>query len=169
MPSFSRHLALLAYFACAVGVTCHIHLEDGVDTTYPIHHQLEDKSSIFSARYETTMAGCHEKFSKHECDFTERTRLQMNLDQPSSQYNYTTIGFKKTRVPHDIWEGIQEFYSKNREEEHPEMLPRGDTHVNSWDSVTKMVNIDDPVSNHLPSSQSCCIFDFMIYLVTTES
>jgi hypothetical protein len=123
MPSIFQHLALLAQYVCAVGASDQVRLEDGVDTTYPIHHQLEDKSSIFSVRYETTMAGCHEKFSKHECDFTERTRLQMNLDQPSSQHNYTTIGFKKTKVPHDIWEDIQEFYSKNKEEEHPEILP----------------------------------------------
>lgn len=146
LPSF-RHLALLTYSVCAVGTSGQIRLEDGVDVTYPIHHQLDDKSSIFSVRYEATMAGCHEKFSKHECDFTERTRLQMNLNQPSSQHNYTSIGFKKTRVPHDIWEDIQNFYAKNREEEHPEILPRGNTYVNSWDSVTQMVNIDDPVSN----------------------
>jgi hypothetical protein len=161
MPSVFRHLALLTYSVCAVGASDEVRLEDGVDITYPIHHQLKDKSSIFSVRYEATMAGCHEKFSKHECDFTERTRLQMNLDQPSSQHNYTTMGFKKTKVPLDIWEDIQEFYTKNREEEHPEILPRGNTYVNSWESITQMVNIDDPVKDRPDLQCDCCrIFFF---------
>ena len=69
----------------------------------------------------------------------------MNMDQPSSQHNYTEVGFKKIRTPDNIWGDIQKFYAKNKDEEQPELWPRANTYVNSWDSVTQMVSFDDRV------------------------
>lgn len=142
---FMKALICLIFVASKLKAMAEVRFEDGVDVTFPIHHQLTDKSSMFAVRYEKTMAGCYEKYSKTECDNTERTRWQMNIDQPSSQHNYTEIGFKKTRVPVDIWSDILKFYATNKENEHPELWPRANTYVNSWDSVTQMVTFDNAV------------------------
>lgn len=37
------------------------------------------------------MEGCYKKYSRHECDSTERDRMLMNLEQPRTQHNYTEI------------------------------------------------------------------------------
>ena len=45
-----------------------------------------------------------------DCDATERARMAMNLQQPPSEFNYTEMGFKKTKVPAGIWAEIKEFW-----------------------------------------------------------
>lgn len=122
-----------------------VRFEDGVDVTFPIHHQLRDTSSIFATRYAKTMAGCYAKYTKEECDAMESSRLNMNMDQPSSQHNYSDVGFKKIRTPDAIWGDIQKFYAQNNDKEVPELWPRANTYVNSWDSATQMVSFEDNV------------------------
>ena len=145
MQFLSRVALILLCFEFTSAVPEEVKFEDGVDVTFPIHHQMKDTSSIFATRYANTMAGCYSKYSKEECDATESRRLQMNMDQPSSQHNYTEVGFKKIRTPDNIWGDIQKFYAKNKDEEQPELWPRANTYVNSWDSVTQMVSFDDRV------------------------
>jgi hypothetical protein len=114
----------------------------GVDVSYPIHGYIT-KNTIFKRRYEQSMKGCYEKFSRAECDGNERARINMNLDQPRSQHNYTEIGFKKTRVPDDIWQEIISFYEANKDKQKLENWPRGNTYTNNWDSPTYMVSFED--------------------------
>ena len=145
MQFLSKVVVFLLCLELTSAVSGKFSLEDGVDITFPIHHQMKDNSSIFATRYAKTMTGCYEKYSKKECDATESRRMQMNMYQPSRQHNYTNVGFKKVRTPEKIWGDIKKFYTKNKDEEHPELWPRANTYVNSWDSVSQMVSFDDSV------------------------
>ena len=118
----------------------------GVDVSFPIHRYLADKSSIFYQRYQKTMAGCYEAYSKRECDSTERARMEMNLEQPGNQHNYTELGFKKTRVPDEIFKDILTFYEEHKNDEKLENWPRGNTYVNNWESPSYMISFEDRVS-----------------------
>lgn len=116
----------------------------GVDISFPIHHYIDkSKSPIGHKRYADMMRGCYTKFSPRECDATERARMEMNKDQPSSQHNYTDIGFKKMKAPAAAWEPLINFFEANKDKEKLENWPRGNTYVNSWDSPTYMVSFED--------------------------
>ena len=120
--------------------------EYGVDVTFPIHRNIKDKNSIFYKRYQETMAGCYKAYSKSSCDATEHARIEMNLRQPRGQHNYTEIGFKKTRVPEELFKEIKQFYEENKDKDHLEAWPAGNTYVNNWASPTYMISFEDRVS-----------------------
>lgn len=118
--------------------------EYGVDISFPIHHYIDNsKAPFFAKRYADMMKGCYDKFSRRECDATERARMDMNLNQPRSQHNYTEIGFKKVRAPAAAWEPLIAFYEANKDAEKLEDWPRGNTYVNSWDSPSYMVSLEN--------------------------
>lgn len=114
----------------------------GVDVSTPIHHYL-NKKTHFGKQYYNMISGCYAAYSQRECDSTEQARLQMNLDQPKSQYNYTEMGFKKMKVPEDIWSKIIAYYEENKDKLKPEKWPRGNTYTNNWLSPTYMVSFED--------------------------
>jgi hypothetical protein len=114
----------------------------GVDVTFPIHRSIKS-NSYFGKRYNRNIKGCYEKFSKRECDANERARLEMNLEQPATQYNYTELGFKKVKIPSDIWGDILKFYNNNKYKQIAEKWPRGNTFVNSWSSPSYMISFED--------------------------
>jgi prolyl 4-hydroxylase len=117
----------------------------GVDISFPIHHYIDkSRSPIGHQRYQDMMKGCYEKYSKRECDGTERARMDMNMAQPGSQHNYTEIGFKKLKAPPAAWAPLIAFYEANKNNLKPENWPRGNTYVNSWDSPTYMVSLENP-------------------------
>jgi hypothetical protein len=118
----------------------------GVDVSFPIHRYIKDKSSVFYKRYQESMDGCYKAYSKGSCDATELARMEMNFEQPRSQHNYTEIGFKKMRVPDDLFEEILLFYHANKDKESSEEWPRGNTYVNNWISPTYMISFEDQVS-----------------------
>ena len=118
----------------------------GVDVSYPMHRYIQDRGSIFSKRYETSLAGCYKAYSKAACDSTENQRMTMNLAQPRMQHNYTELGFKKTRLPDDIFREILQFYDDNKKNEKLEHWPPGNTFVNHWDSPSYMISFEDRVS-----------------------
>lgn len=91
------------------------------------------------------MKGCYDHASRSACDATERARVAMNLEQPPTQFNYTEIGFKKTRVPDDIWAEILKFWEANKHKEVLEDWPKGNTYVNNWESPTFMVSFENKV------------------------
>jgi hypothetical protein len=51
----------------------------GVDHSFPIHHYLDGQDTIFSRRYKEMIDACYKKYSKMECQSTERDRINMNL------------------------------------------------------------------------------------------
>jgi len=122
--------------------------EYGVDVSYPIHYGLNLKSENpvirhFAERYDKMIKGCYEKYSFRECDANERARLEMSREQPSTQVNYTEIGFKKTRAPDSAWKPLIEFWERNKDNEKAEQWPRGNTYVNNWEAASHMVNFED--------------------------
>ena len=114
----------------------------GVDHSYPIHHPLDD-SSFYGKQYNELLQGCYERYSKSECDETERSRIEMNLDQPRTQHNYTDIGFKKMRAPAALWDPIIQFYELNKAKAKPEQWYRANTYTNNWVSPTTMISFED--------------------------
>jgi hypothetical protein len=67
----------------------------------------------------------------------------MNQEQPAQQHNYTELGFKKLRVPDEIWTDLRAFYDANKENEKIENWPRGNTYVNHWDAPSYMIGLED--------------------------
>ena len=115
----------------------------GVDVTYPVHHYIE-QDSFFKQRYEKIIQGCYDKFSQRLCSATEGARLEMNRNQPSQHYNYTEVGFKKGKIPEGIYQEILDFWEEHKEADRKdERWARGNTYVNSWETTTYMVNIED--------------------------
>jgi prolyl 4-hydroxylase len=86
---------------------------------------------------------CYEKYSRRECDSTEKARVQMNLDQPQHHHNYTTLGFKKLKAPDSLFTILSNFFMTNKDNAVPEAWPRGNTYVNHWTSPTEMVSLED--------------------------
>jgi len=119
--------------------------EYGVDVTFPIHHYLNVNSKhatkrLFAERYRDYMKGCIDAYSKRECEGNERARVDMNFNQPRSQHNYTEMGFKKMRIPDELWRDLQEFWDENKAKERVESWPRGNTYVNHWSTPSYMVS-----------------------------
>lgn len=114
----------------------------GVDVTFPIHHHL-DRSSEYGQRYRTMMNGCYQRYSRRECDMTETQRIDMNMDQPRTQHNYTDLGFQKLKVPEQLWTLISQFYETNRDRTALENWPRGNTYTNHWDSPTEFISVEN--------------------------
>lgn len=114
----------------------------GVDVTFPIHHKLNPNSE-YGQKYAKMMQGCYDAYTKRECDMVEEQRIDMSLLQPSSQHNYTELGFKKMKVPENVWEAISAFWTKNKDNPAPEKWPRGNTYTNHWDAPTEFVSVDD--------------------------
>ena len=114
----------------------------GVDYSFPIHH-YQTRDNFFKARYDKWMSDCYAAYSQRECDATERARLEMALEQPPTHFNYTELGFKKGKVPEDLFRDILDFYEENKEKKKPEQWPRGNTYVNAWEVPTYMVNFED--------------------------
>ena len=95
-----------------------IHEDYGVDVSFPIHYStFREPDNVHAQRYRKTMDGCYKAFGRHECDATERARIDMNRNQPRTQHNYTEIGFKKTRVPAHMWKDILSFWEENKDKE----------------------------------------------------
>ena len=49
-----------------------------------------------------------------QCVTQDQIRMNMNTKQPSSVYNYTTTGYKKTRVPTELYQEIKLFFETNK-------------------------------------------------------
>lgn len=114
----------------------------GVDTSYAIHHPLNPKT-YWGQQYEKMMAGCYEKFGRNQCLANDMARIEMNLDQPRTQHNYTDIGFKKIKAPKKLMDIILAFYNPNKGKETPEKWPPGSIYVNHWVSPTYMISFEN--------------------------
>ena len=137
--------AVVTLFCMIVGASAFT-VEEGVDISSPMHHAIQNRSSMFAKRHEETMAQCYATYSQTECEIAEQQRLATNRDQPKMQHNYTEVGFKLSRVPDSIMQDIQKFYQDNKDREQPEIWTRGFSSINSWVSPTTMVRLEDPVN-----------------------
>lgn len=121
--------------------------EYGLDTTYPACRLLDAKENpFFASRYQAVIEGCYRTYSFEECNASERQRMEINSQQPSTHVNYTETGFVKLQLPDPAWRALMEFYEMHKTKERPENWNRGDTYVNHWEAPTMVVDIG--ISDH---------------------
>lgn len=147
-------------------------VEYGVDISFPIHHattsdnyawlphNLEPESHATprkyrdmsvqplgdtNARYKEFIEGCATAFGNKgkRCYQCEADRVAMSLRQPQSMQNYTDVGFKKIKCPHDLWVLLKDFWDKNKEKAKTEQWGVGNTYTNNWASPTTFVSVED--------------------------
>lgn len=135
-----------SFFGSSISTAENVELLDpsnyGVDHSFPIHNYL-NKNNPYEKSYRTMLKGCYSLYSRRECESTEEDRIFMNRDQPRTQHNYTEVGFKKVKVPKEVWDAVSEFFNKNKNSKLLEEWPRGNTYVNHWDSPTYMVSFEN--------------------------
>jgi len=117
------------------------------------------------AVYDNFMQGCHDYYTPgtllyqqtHDpssssdsdrsqgfaCDMTEHDRIQMNLRQPASMQNYTTMGFHKIKCPSSVFSLIKSFWDANSQNKKREEWFLGNTYTNHWESPTYMVSVEN--------------------------
>jgi len=114
----------------------------GVDVSFPIHNMLPHKAWQ-AQRYDRMMQGCYSTYSESECSRVEMQRIEQNNEQARTQHNYTQLGFGLARTPTLAWEAIKTFYNKNKDRQHQERWPRGNTYTNHWDSTTSFISVEE--------------------------
>ena len=102
---------------------------------------LGDRQSVYNGH----LAGCRNYYplDHNLCDVYEYDRMLMNLRQPQSMQNYTSVGFLKTEAPGKMKDLINDFWIKNQFNQKVEAWPKGNTYTNHWSSPTYMVSVDD--------------------------
>lgn len=134
----------------------------GVDASFPIHYNFLGPMRAVSRALETFgpqkinmytefMEGCKKMYENkaYQCDHNEEDRLRLNRDQPKQMTNYTDIGFKKIRLPDEIWALLREYWGEimktgGVEALEEEYWPEANTYTNHWTSPSRMHYI-----NHL--------------------
>lgn len=77
--------------------------------------------------------------------FQIQHRMQLNMYQPRSVYNYTEIGFKKMRVPEKLFEALRTFWELNKHERgEVEWEGQISPYHNHWDAPPSFIRIQDP-------------------------
>lgn len=103
---------------------------------------LGDRQSMYVSHLDS----CRKFYSPDDsewCDIFEYDRMTMNRRQPQSMMNLTESGWKLLKAPTRLKELIQDFWEKNSDKGKPENWGRGNTYVNTWDSPTTLVSVDD--------------------------
>lgn len=125
----------------------------GVDVSFPMQHHasVSNNGNLFGGDRESVylefMEGCAEKYNETICSRYEDHRIQMGLRQPKSMVNYTTLGFQKMKAPDRLWQTIQQFWDKKKENQKAEQWPVGSTYTNHWSSPTYLVDIFEESSS----------------------
>lgn len=103
---------------------------------------LGDKQSIYDNHIEDCRKAAGETRADSHCYVAEYRRMQMNMYQPRSMYNYTEMGFKKIRAPKELFDAINAFWQANRNQTGATEWS-GDISVyhNHWDVPPTMLNI----------------------------
>jgi hypothetical protein len=61
------------------------------------------------------MNGCYNKYGAQQCNNYENDRIIMNLEQPQSMVNYTSIGFKKIKAPTELFSMLKAHFDRNQD------------------------------------------------------
>ena len=121
----------------------------GVDISFPIHsdeimldgNPLGDRQAL----YDDFIQGCMEFYGEkgQVCLQVKADRIAMSVRQPQSMVNYTDTGFKKMQAPKGLMDLLNDFWSRNKEKKQLEKWYTGSTYVNSWQSPTYMVSVEN--------------------------
>ena len=101
------------------------------------------------AMYDNHIARCREAAGPKDradahCYVDEYHRMQMNMFQPRSMYNYTQKGFHKLRVPNDLFAAIKAFWDINKDKEgEVEWEDKISPYHNHWDTPPTFIKIQD--------------------------
>jgi hypothetical protein len=76
------------------------------------------------------------------CEDVEDFRLNMNINQPKSVYNYTKVGYQKIKAPVELYKLLRGFYDKNRGKDETEWDSINSYH-NMWESPPSLISLDD--------------------------
>ena len=117
----------------------------GVDISFPQHHATIQSSSSTSQPsspllvllpgrqdfYDHFLETCRSHNTKPEiCDENEVDRIDMNIRQPQSMVNYTSLGYTKVKVPSKVFKIIHKFWTDNVGREEVEDWDLGNTYTN---------------------------------------
>ena len=105
--------------------------------------------------YDKYIQDCNDAFYQHNsnisspnntvCTYNDHERVEMNTHQPSSVYNYTTVGYKKMKTPPALFDLIQKFWNQNK---HKSIVEWDHITVyhNLWESPPTIVHIGEEAS-----------------------
>ena len=95
--------------------------------------------------YDDYMDGCNKAMNRTSdddfCRYNDRHRIYMNVEQPSSVYNYTKKGYEKIRAPEELFSIIKEFWEANRDKAEVEWKGTNVYH-NTWDAPPTIVHLN---------------------------
>jgi prolyl 4-hydroxylase len=118
----------------------------GVDESWPMHHMTFNSHRL--SDYRRYMEGCYENSSKEQCMENEVERIQMNLRQPRHMQNFTSAGYAKVKAPSNVYSILRRLWQKhNFDDLKEEEWDAGNTYVNHWESKTKLLDIDEHLSD----------------------
>jgi prolyl 4-hydroxylase len=96
--------------------------------------------------YDRFMNGCREMAgpdkAKRTCDDENNHRMQMNMYQPRSMNNFTSIGFKKVTAPSDVMKVLTNFWETNHDKATIE-FGRASPYHNTWETEPSLVAIQN--------------------------
>ena len=136
----------------------------GVDVSFPMHHifpmendtdmgdmDSDDPTMIqrFSRDrldyyYNHFLRGCFRAYGEDLCRRSENERIEMSKRQPATMKNMTKgLGFRKTKVPTELFEKLLEFWHQHQQDAQVEEWPDGSTYLNHWESPPSVVRIDN--------------------------
>jgi hypothetical protein len=108
--------------------------------------------------YDKFIRDCNDAFHPNDpvmaaettyCEENDELRIEMNTHQPSSVYNYTSEGYKKTRVPPKLYALLRDFWDKNKDKAEPEWSSVT-VYQNSWKYNTDIVHVGQERSGGSP-------------------
>ena len=139
-------------------------LQYGVDVSFPMHHSPSadkhdahtknddsDKTLIeqftrdrLDYYYNNFFQGCLDAFGEDPCLRSEKERIEMSQRQPATMKNMTKgLGFRKTKVPPEVFAAILEFWHQHQREAQVEDWAEGSTYCNHWEAPPFVVRIDN--------------------------
>jgi prolyl 4-hydroxylase len=103
---------------------------------------IMDDKSVNSQTYKDFRMNCARVTNESFCASQENWRMQMNMYQTRSVYNYTEMGFLKTKAPKELFQLIRSFFDRNKDEMIVEWSELTTFH-NNWEAPTHMVRVDN--------------------------
>lgn len=92
--------------------------------------------------YENFIDACYKASSRELCEEGETHRLFMNQYQPASVYNYSEMGFMKTRAPDHLMKLIYDFWNANHKNLSKEWSTVNVYH-NDWEVPSNVTSVDN--------------------------
>lgn len=138
-------------------------LRYGVDVSFPMHHGpsknndanikndgsekmpieqfTRDRLDYYQNHF---LQGCLDAFGEDPCLRSEQERIEMSQRQPATMKNMTKgLGYRKTKVPPEVFATILDFWRQNQQEARLEDWPEGSTYCNHWEAPPTVVRVDN--------------------------